>query len=67
MLISWMEGQFNPKSEIQKANLAQCGRKLIGKISPDRFGYGEIFPMSLRSNILPHLGPFNSLFGLKGF
>ncbi len=67
MLISWMEGQLNPKNEIQKANLAQFGRKLIGKIPPDRFEYGEIFPMSFRPSILPHLGPFNSLFRVKVF
>ncbi len=35
---------FNPENEIQKANLPQStGRKLFGKILPDRFVYGFDF------------------------
>ncbi len=39
-----MAARLNPKIEIQKASLRQStGRKLFGKILPDRFRYGFDF------------------------
>ncbi len=38
------DSRLNPENEIQMARLPQSiGRKLFGKFSPDRFGYGFDF------------------------
>ncbi len=51
--------KFNPKNEIPKANLRQStGRKLFGKILPDRFGYGFDFSKEFPLQHLAASWPF---------
>jgi hypothetical protein len=56
---------LNPKSEIEMANLRQSvGRKRLGKISPDRCGYGFDFSKVFPLQHLLASWPF--LFGISG-